>query len=264
LLRSSLSYTIPSSERDGAIIQVSLLNGEAQMASYSVGDKIYAMASFEKGLPVSRKLDVDGDGLFETTEYYGFSTNPNEKYISAADEMQIMTNLFGSPAQGTGFYVMKITVDRNGDTIPDFIEEYLPGTVGKMEPGKISSWDSDGDGKWDLQYIKYPSMLDGKVREETKFHQPLTDSEICVNLEDGIPVFVKNGETILTVSRGTASDFYWISDAGSKKDEENIVNAINQLSEQGVSIIVNSSKKRYLAVRIEKKIYGMNMPYSDR
>ncbi|MCR4821714.1 MAG: hypothetical protein K5873_02445 [Treponema sp.] len=264
LLRSALSYTIPSSEREGAVIQVSLLNGEAQMASYSVGDKIYAMASFEKGLPVSRKLDVDGDGLFETTEYYGFSNNPDEKYISASDEMQIMTNLFGSPAQGTGFYVKKITVDRNGDTCPDFIEEYLPGKVAAKEPGKISSWDSDGDGKWDVQYIKYPSMLDGKVREETKFHQPLTDSEVSVNLENGIPVFVKNGEKILTVTQGNSSNFYWISDAGSKKDEENITNSINQVAEQGVSIIVNSGKNRYLAVRIEKKIYGMNMPYSDR
>ena len=32
--------TIPSKERDGAVIQVSLLNGVAQIASYSVGEKI--------------------------------------------------------------------------------------------------------------------------------------------------------------------------------------------------------------------------------
>ena len=40
LLKAALSYTIPSKEREGAVIQVSLLNGVAQLASYSVGDKI--------------------------------------------------------------------------------------------------------------------------------------------------------------------------------------------------------------------------------
>ncbi|MBQ8014130.1 MAG: hypothetical protein IJ257_07035 [Treponema sp.] len=246
LLKASLSYTIPSQERDGAVIQVSLLNGVAQLASYSVGNKIYAMSQFEKGIPVSRKLDVDGDGLFETSEYYGFSTNSDENFISISDEMQIMTNLFGSPASGTGFYVKKITVDSNGDTIPDFIEEYLPGSVGEKIPGKIASWDTDSNGKWDVQYIKYPSMLDGKVREEAKFHQPLTDSLITVNSEDGIPVLVKNGEQMLTVSKGSDAHFYWISETGDEKDEENIMQAINQITEQGVSIIVNSEKKDFL------------------
>ncbi|MBR4600113.1 MAG: hypothetical protein IKO39_08700 [Treponema sp.] len=263
LIRSSLSYTIPSSEREGAVIQASLLNGVPQMASYSVGDKIYAMAKFEKGLPVYRKLDVDGDGLFETVEYYGFSKNHDENFISINDELQIMTNLFGSPAQGTGFYVKKITVDRNGDTIPDFTEEYIPGTVGDKKPGKIASWDTNGDGEWDVQYIKHPSMLDGKLREEAKFHQPLTKSVVTVVSENGLPVFVQKGNEILSVSKGKARNFYWISEAGTDSNEENITNEINQVSEQGVSMIVESgekaSKKRFLAVRIEKMIFAMEI-----
>ncbi len=263
LLRASLSYTIPSRERDGAVIQVSLLNGVAQMASYSVGDKIYAMAQFEKGIPVSRKLDVDGDGLFETSEYYGFSRNPNENFISTNDEMQIMTNLFGSPAYGTGFYVKKITVDRNGDTVADFTEEYVPGTVGDKKPGKVSSWDTNGDGKWDVQYVKHPSMLDGKLREEAKFHKPLTDSVVTVYSENGIPVFVQTGSEMLSVTKGEKGNFYWISDCGTKKEEENITNEINQVAEQGVSMIVesgkNAEKRRFLAVRIEKMIFGMQI-----
>lgn len=263
LLRSALSYSIPSKERDGAVIQVSLLNGVAQIASYSVGDKIYAMAQFENGIPVSRKLDVDGDGLFETSEYYGFSTDGTEKFISTNDEMQIMTNLFGSPAYGTGFYVKKITVDRNGDTIPDFTEEYLPATEGAKIPGKISSWDTDGDGEWDVQYIKLPSKADEKLREQAKFHQPLTDSVVTVSSEDGIPVLVQKGKENLSVTKGLSKNFYWISQAGSKDDEDNIINEINQINEQGVSTIVESgelaSKKRFLAVRIEKMIFGMEV-----
>lgn len=263
LLRSSLSYSIPSKERDGAVIQVSLLNGVAQIASYSVGDKIYAMAQFEKGIPVSRKLDVDGDGLFETSEFYGFSTDETEKFISTNDEMQIMTNLFGSPAHGTGFYVKKITVDRNGDTIPDFTEEYLPATEGAKIPGKISSWDTDGDGEWDVQYIKLPSKIDGKLREQAKFHQPLTDSVVTVSSEDGIPVLVQKGNENLSVTKGLSKNFYWISRGGSKDDEDNIIKKINQINEQGVSTIVESgelaSPKRFLAVRIEKMIFGMEI-----
>ena len=263
LLKAALSYSIPSREREGAVIQVSLLNGVAQLASYSVGDKIYAMAQFENGIPVSRKLDVDGDGLFETSEYYGFSSDGSEKFISTNDEMQIMTNLFGSPALGTGFYVKKITVDRNGDTIPDFTEEYLPANEGARIPGKISSWDTNGDGDWDVQYVKHPSSIEGKLREEAKFHQPLTDFVVTVFSEDGIPVSVQNGKENLAVTKGLSKNFYWISQVCSQADEEKIIKDVNQIGEQGVSIIVESgedaSKKRFLAVRIEKMIFGMEI-----
>lgn len=270
LLNASLSYSLPSKERAGAEIQVSLLNGEAQIARYSVGEKIYAMAQFEKGLPVSRKVDADGDGLFETVEYYGFSADPNESagFISASDEMQVMTNLFGTPASGTGFYMRKITVDRNGDTIPDFTEEYVPGTVGAKTPGKISSWDTDGDGKWDVQYIKHPSMIDGKLREEAKFHQPFSDSVVTVFSENGSPVSVQSGNEILSVKKGSEKNFYWIlasdSQKTSRNDEKKIIKSVTQEAEPGSAIIVetgeNPNKKRFLSVRIEKMIFGMEVP----
>ncbi|MBQ9909675.1 MAG: hypothetical protein IJM48_07735 [Treponema sp.] len=282
LLRSALSYSIPSKEREGAVIQVSLLNGLAQLASYSVGDKIYAMAQFEKGIPVSRKLDVDGDGLFETCEYYGFSQEHEQNFISTNDEMQIMTNLFGSPAQGTGFYVKKITVDRNGDTIPDFTEEYLAASEGDKIPGKISSWDTDGDGEWDVQYVKHPSSFDGRLREEAKFHYPMLDTAefseksnssaygnalVTVLSENSIPVSVqiqnKKTTDFLPIEKGLSKNFYWISKACTKEDEDKIINEVNQIADQGFSIIVEgadaSSKKRFLAVRIEKLIFGMEV-----
>ncbi|MBQ4378909.1 MAG: hypothetical protein II821_06905 [Treponema sp.] len=282
LLKAALSYEIPSKEREGAVIKVSLLNGTAQIASYSVGEKIYAMAAFEKGIPVSRKLDIDGDGLFETTEYYGFSASGNENFISAGDEMQIMTNLFGSPARGTGFYVKKITVDRNGDTVPDFTEEYLPGEFGDKKPGKIASWDTDGDGNWDVQYIKYPSSDSEKILEEAKFHYPVLNTKnfseknnsseyidgiITVSSENEIPLFVKCEETVLSVKNGNNSDFYWISIPGTQKDEQKILEKINQTAEQGVSVIVDcgdkKNPKRYLAVRIEKKIFALQIENNE-
>ena len=43
-----------------------------------------------------------------------------------------------------------IQIDRDGDTVPDFSEEYL------ADGGKITAWDFDGDGNWDVRYKKYP------------------------------------------------------------------------------------------------------------
>lgn len=260
LIRAALSYSIPSKERRGAVIQVSLLNGLPQLASYKVGDKVYALAKFEKGIPVSRKLDVDGDGLFETCEYYAFSTNENDALLAVSDEMQAMTNLFGSPVKGTGLYVKKITIDRNGDTHPDFTEEYIAAESGDKKSGKISSWDTDDDGEWNVQYIKYPSSDKEKLLEEAKFHQPLTDSIVTVTSENGIPAFVKNGKDVLAVKKGNAENYYWIAIPGSDEDESKIIKAVNEVKEQGVSMIVDSFNKRFLAVRIEKMIFGMEIP----
>ena len=264
LIQSALSYTVPSSEREGAQIQVSLLNGTAQIASYSVGEKIYAVAQFENGIPVSRKVDMNGDGLFETVEYYAYSKDGSEVFSSAAEELQIMTNLFGSPSSGTGFYIKKIALDRNGDTVPDFTEEYLAGDKGDKVTGKISSWDTNDDGNWDVQYIKYPSSDKSKLLEEAKFHQPLSNSIVTVTSENGIPSFVKEGENVLSVTRGDDSNFYWISKADSKESEKIIIEKINQIGEQGVSTIVDiegiGSKRRFLAVRIEKLIFALEIP----
>lgn len=258
LLKAALNYEMPSKERENSVIKVSLLNGEAQIATYSESDKVYAVAQFENGIPVLRTVDADGDGMFETTEMYGFSRSMSQNYISVNDEMQIMTNLFGSPAHGTGFYVKKIQIDRNGDTVPDFIEEY---TEGK---GKISSWDLDSDGNWDVRYVRLPETSDRKIIEEASFHQPLSNSLVTVVSENGIPVSVKAGNQILEVKKGNTQNFYWIEDEthryGTSSDEEKIREKINLIADQGVSTIVENENERFLAVRIEKMIFAERMP----
>ncbi|MBR1722926.1 MAG: hypothetical protein IJ727_10665, partial [Treponema sp.] len=225
---------------------------------------IYALAQFENGIPVQRKVDMNGDGLFETVEYYAYAKDGNEVFSSAAEELQVMTNLFGSPSSGTGFYIKKITLDRNGDTIPDFTEEYLAGNKGDKVAGKISSWDTNDDGSWDVQYIKYPSSDKSKLLEEAKFHQPLSNSVVTVTSENGIPSFVKEGEKVLSVTRGEEPNFYWISKADGKESEKIISEKINQIGEQGVSTIVDVEgigiKRRFLAVRIEKLIFALEIP----
>mgnify|MGYP002625100411 CR=1 FL=1 len=254
LLRASTSYELPSKERPGAVIRVSLLDGVSQIARYyTSAGTLYAQAHFEGGLPVLRTVDTDGDGLFETTETYGRVTGGAEQdVISVSDEMQIMTNLFGSPSSGTGFYVSMIQVDRNGDTIPDFTEEYQSGE------GKISSWDTDGDGLWDVRYVKLPKQADGVVREEAYFHQPLTDSVVCVASENGEPVSVVDGEKTLSVT--AFAGLYWLGEVGNKKLAENALSSLNQIDMQGVSVVIADEASRMLAVRIGAKIFGEILP----
>lgn len=266
LLHTSSSYTLPSKERPNALITVSVLDGVAQLARYTVDDIMYAQTSFEGGIPVLRVVDTDGDGLFETTEFYGFSPDRNQKVISTEEEMQIITNLFGSPSAGTGFYVRMIQIDTNGDTLPDFTEEYLEGE------GKIASWDTNGNGNWDTRYIKHPKQEDGVLREESLFHQPLTNAEVQVSFEDGIPVRVaekkhnladgENAERILSVIPSHIPDFYWIGTAGSDENAQKILETINQTAGQGVSIIAGNEKVRMLGVRIGKMVFAEMLPES--
>ncbi len=255
-INSAFGYTMPSKERPNAEISVSLLNGYAQQAVYSADGKIYAQAKFENGLPVSRAVDVDGDGTFETIEEYGYSKDLSQKFISPADEMQIITNLFGSPAVKTGIYVKSIKIDRNGDTIPDFMEEYTAGE------GKISSWDYDADGKWDVRYVKLPSADGENLREEAMFHEPVKNQIVTVSSENGIPVSVKIGGDELSVKKGSLENFYWISETGLKSTEEKISQKINQIGSQGVCIILEDNQERYLAVRVGDKIFAEILPSS--
>lgn len=258
LLNASSSYTVPSQERTGARITVSLLDGVAQTAQYTVRDRLYAQTQFEDGIPVARVVDADGDGLFETTELYGFSSDRKQTVLNTADEMQVVTNLFGTPSAGTGFYVRMIQIDTNRDTVPDFTEEYLDGG------GKIASWDTNNDGNWNVRYVRHAVSADGIVREESLFHQPLTDAVVTVSFEDGNPVGVRDGERTLAVTRTDIDGFYWIGQESSAENAEKIVRSVNQTAAQGVSCIVENAetKERLLGVRVGTMIFGELLPES--
>ncbi|MBQ7158875.1 MAG: hypothetical protein IJS09_05570 [Treponema sp.] len=256
LLHSSSNYTLPSDERKDALITVSVLDGVAQIARYTVDGKMYAQAQFDNGIPVIRVVDRDGDGLFETTEFYGFSPNRRQNVLSKSDEMQIITNLFGSPSSGTGFYVRMIQIDTNGDTIADFTEEYLEGE------GKIASWDTTGDGKWNTRYIKLPKTTDGVLREESLFHHPLTNAEVRVSFENGMPVQVQDGNRTLMVTPSYITGFYWVGTVGTDENAKKIMDVLNQTADQGVSVIAGNEKERILGIRVGKMYFGEMVPES--
>ena len=250
LLHSSSNYTLPSSERNNALITVSVLDGVAQIARYTVDGTMYAQTQFDNGIPVVRVVDADGDGLFETTEFYGYSPDRKQTVLSEADEMQVITNLFGSPSSGTGFYVRMIQIDTNGDTIADFTEEYLDGE------GKIASWDTTGDGKWNMRYIKRPKSEDGILYEESLFHHPLTNLEVKVSFENGLPVQVQDGSRVLAVAPSNFPGFYWVGTKGTDENARKILDALSQMADQGVSVIAGNGKERILGIRIGKMCFG--------
>lgn len=258
IIESAMSCTVPSKERKNASVTVALLNGLAQEAVYSADGKTYAVAKFENGLPVNRLVDMDGDGIFETAEEYGASADLNENFISKDDEMQNITNLFALSGSHPGIYLKSITIDKNGDTIPDFMEEYTAGG------GKISSWDSNSDGKWDIRYVKLPSQ-DGKIHEQSMFYEPLKNKIVTVESVDGVPVDVKSGGENLSVFKGENENFYWLSEkneaAASKSfSEQKIIEKVNHIDSQGVCIIVEDESERFIAVRIEGKIFAEKLP----
>lgn len=253
VLDAGLTFEMPSNEKKDAHISISLLNGFPQQATYTAEGMTYALTNFENGLPVTRLVDTDGDGIFETTEEYGYSAENGRNFISKDDEMQVITNLFGLPDTGTGIYLKSIKIDKDGDTIPDFIEEYTSFN------GKISSWDSDRDGRWDTRYVRLP-LTDGKLHEQAMFYNVISGTVVTVESEDGIPVSVKSGEETLKVVKGTSEGFFWIDEALSYSFEEKVMEKINQLEEQSVCIIVENENQRVLAVKITGRIFAMKVP----
>lgn len=255
LLLSSSSYEIPSNERKNASITVSLCNGKNQLARYFQNGKMYAQTQFFNGLPEFRTVDMDGDGLFETTETYGF--DKNQKFNSKEDELQIMQNLFGETSENSGIYVKMIQIDMNGDTIPDYTEEYTAGE------GKIASWDFDGDGMWDTRYIKSPLGDDGTLTEEALFYDPLKKELVSVVSKNGIPFSVsKNGKTE-NVVKAKKNNLYWLGSEGTDSDAEKILKTVNQSSRMSVCTVVQNQLKRMLAVKVGHFVFGQILPEEE-
>ncbi|MBP5284172.1 MAG: hypothetical protein J6Y93_05855, partial [Treponema sp.] len=254
LNRCALYYEIPSDERPGARIRFSLLDGVPQIIRYYENDVMYAQTQCENGYPQIRIVDKDGDGLFETTEFYAMTDKVKQSpgklsfstFHSAEDSLQIIRNLYGFEYGNSGLYLKMIQIDQNGDTIPDFTEEYAE------NEGKTSSWDFDNDGNWDVRYVKHPQSGDGILREESLFHEPFTNQVKSVLFENSKPVKVFDGKTELPVVKGKAN-LYWLGKKGNDEISDEI---LKQNLSQGVCIIVETRESRALAVKFGKFIFG--------
>jgi hypothetical protein len=261
LLKASSSYEIPSQERGGSTIVFTMLDGLPRTADYYTGGisaqsadrKMYAHEVFKNGYPAMRSVDNDDDGIFETTETFGY--DPTGKMHNTAQD-NVVTD--GNLSEKSGVYIKMIQIDEDGDTVPDFTEEYLP------DGGKIASWDTDADGNWNIRYERYPQKDEKNIIiEDASFYVPPEKSLVTVTSVNGEPVKVSSGNFSYTVAKGIEDGLFWIGTEGSHEDERNALAVLNRSSSQGVSVLVQSDKKRILAVRVENKSYLEILPEHD-
>lgn len=259
LLDCASDFEIESNRENGGRIHFVLLNGNVQTSLYyDAQNRLYAQAQFENNLPVLRVVDADSDGLFETTEFYAVDEKGDMEVHSLSDERTVMKNLYGVPSDASEFYLKMIQIDSNADTVPDFTEEYLP------HGGRITSWDVDGSGNWNVRHVIYPKSQNGSVKEESMFYSPVKNQLVCVECVNGVPQSVKNGDFILNVIKCRDYDFYWICSGNTVVDDDKlsdfskkIRNFINHSVTQGVSSIVDDETYRALFVRVGNVNYAM-------
>ncbi len=256
LFKEAVSYDVMSGEYDGAQIHFTLQDGKIQSAVYSRNKILYARAVFKDGLPVARSVDKDGDGIFETTEVFGYDPE-NKMHCTDEERNRVSETVYGHTAAESGIYLKMIQIDRNEDTIPDYTEEYL------ADGGKISSWDQDNDGFWDVRYVKYPHPAGDPVPEDFLFYTVPGHALVTVSSVDGKPVKVISDNVQYPVEQGDSQDFYWIGAKGTLGNEKETVGLLNQTADQGICIIVHDDNERILAVRVGKNKFAKLLPDTE-
>ena len=260
LMTACYEYSMPSSEKENASITFTVLDGRLQFASYADSEgKVYAQTHFVDGFPYSRLVDRDDNGSFETTEVYGYDYDGSMAVHCLEDERSVMTNLFGTPDEGAGFYLSYISVDADGDTVPEFIEEYLP------HEGKITSWDLDGDGLWDIRSVRYPRNTNAfgekePLKEEAQFYQITERRIVTVTSIDGVPVSVETDEGELALTKEGSTRLYWIGTVGTSALAKAAIAKLDATGEQGMSMIVREGNQQVLAVRIGNNYFAKLIP----
>lgn len=199
LLSNASSLEIPGKERENSRIRFTVLDGEIVTADYFQGEKEFARTWFKNNLPDMRVCDKDGDGLYEVSEFYAVDDERKMQVHSLEDIRSVTVNLFGIPSEGKQFYLKMVQIDTDGDSSPDFTEEYFDGK------GKISSWDNDGDGKWDVRHV----IISGN-EEQSLFYDVMTHRMITVTSMNGRPVEVSDGISSFEITKDSVYDFYWI------------------------------------------------------
>lgn len=249
-IASSSSYEVPSMERDGAHIVFQLYGGKIQFAAYYDDGKIYARTHFSDGVPIIRIVDNTGNGVYETTELYGFSSTVKPEYYAIEDERQVMINLFGSIPVDSHFYLKSVQINNSNDINADFTEEYFENN------GKIASWDTNGDSKWDIRFYRKGGAANEPSVDESLFYLEPGHELVTVVKENGVPVKISRGLVERKVIKSDNADIFWINENGSKDDAECAIAAVDEVKVQGVCIIVDKKDYRINAVKIGSEYFA--------
>lgn len=263
LLDAASGFEIDSLKMEGEKICFILLGGNVTQAMYYRDNVLYAQAQFEGNIPVLRVVDFDNDGVFETTEFYDLDEKGDMNVHSLSDEREIMQNLYGVPSSGAEFYLRMVQIDTDRDTVPDFTEEYLPGG------GKITSWDTDSNGKWNVRHVVYAKDSEGQ-KEDSMFYLLPKNYLVTISSLNGVPVKVSCGVEDYSVSLAQSGSLYWLSkndvDLESRKMillENKVLDALDKADVQGLTQIVEESGLRAICIRIAESNFAILIDESD-
>ena len=239
LAANASSLELATNEREDSRVNYTVFEGRPVFAVFMSGGVRYAYATIEPGCPFVRYADFDGDGVYETSETYDID---NENKYTEESDIQIIKNIFGDNVFSEKLFTKKIEVDRNGDTVIEFSEQYLGYN------GKISSWDTDQDGILDYQYIRYPDSADGKLVEETIFYSKDGTEFISLQSEDSIPKYLKVEGEQVDVTPGENANYFWVGLKGDASHEKVISDFVKNGITDGAVSIVNIDEERRLSV----------------
>ncbi len=255
LAKNASSLELATNERADSRVIYTVFEGRPVFAVFMSGGTRYAYATIEPGCPFVRYADYDGDGIFETSETFDID---NENKYTEASDIQIIKNIFGDGTFSEKLFLKKIEIDRNGDTLLEFSEQYLGNN------GKISSWDTDADGILDYEYIRYPDSPDGKLIEETILYSKLCEEYVSLQNEDGIPLTLKFEGEVIDVLAGEAENLYWVGEKGTAAQEKVIIDSIKDgIAEGAVKLVNFDDALRLSVIKIGSACFCRMLPPSQ-
>ena len=251
LITKTSSVDLPVTERDGAVVKYNTLDGKLVYANFYEKDLRYAYCDFNDTLPIIRYVDYDNDGYFETTETYDV-TEDDSLY-----DKEAVTRVFSSVIGETKLYLKKVSIDRNGNTFPEFSESYLENN------GKVTFWDNDDNGIWDCEYIRYPKKEGEALKEESIFFDTNGLPLISVNQLDGLPVKMIYREAEVMIYAGQNNHFYWIEEEGTADMEKTVLAKYENKIAQGVIEIVDFEDSRFSVIKVGEDYFCKILPPSE-
>jgi hypothetical protein len=255
LAKKASSVVVKTNERRNSEVKYSVYDGMPVYAAFYEGSRRYAYASMEAGYPFVRYVDTDGDEYFETIESYDFSFS--KKFISD-ESKQLVNNVFGDNVFSADMFLLSVEIDRNGNTINEFKEEYT------AYNGKKTFWDNDDDGHWDCAYIRHSDESNsGILREEAIFYDKKGNEIVSLVSENGTPSLISYMGNQYPVITGEKKSLYWLEQKGDSECEE-IIEKDNWKGylNGAVKLIEYKDNVRLFVIRIDSSVYCRLVPES--
>jgi hypothetical protein len=145
-----------------------------------------------------------------------------------AEAASLYKEIFGALPFAPGLFLSKVTLDTDGNTVPDFTDE------SRENGGKTSRWHGDGDGNL-LEFAVTNS--DGTVTKEALFRYD-RGKAVTIRFENDSPVaLTKDGITAPVARIAGTGHSYWIGDAAlPPADQRRVAAALAALPPNTVSL----------------------------